>query len=751
MMHVPPPTPGEVASPADSILSRHPIPAPRPPWLWLLIVLSAGIGLYLLSRINYPLFHITIEMFSVVLAAAVFTIGWNTRKLVASAFFLILATGFLSAGIVDFLHTLTYRGIAVLSVSGSNLSTQLWMVARFLETATFILAFCQLGRRRLFSDWVWVAGFGGVALSLLITVWPLRIFPVCFDETSGLTPFKVIGEYLIAVTLAVAAAILWRRWDFLSPRLAGLLLAALLSNIASELSFTFYADPYAFANFVGHLFKGLTVILVYHALVEGTLRTPYETLFLEQVQLNRDLDSELGRRRTTEEQLRSANQQAALLYTTTRILHSTLHLDTLVHLVLSMAVSGHGGGCRRAILFTANERTGVLQGMLGIDHSTNSGEVPIGDEEVFWENLRADESARVRQRETEFNRQVVKLRLPLQEDDNAVARASLSQSLIVVADPAEFPGGRAMAAELGLAGYACAPLGGRDHSFGVLLVEFDGKQHPTPDQLRFIELFSGQAAAALENARLLHRLEGAHRELRGVQEQLIQGEKMAVLGEMAAQVAHELKNPLVSVGGFAQRLTRLDLNDSRAREYAEIIAREVRRLEDMLGNILAFSKKQLICLEDCDLNQVLYEALSLEIEPQQRAGIELLTEIEVPLPAVVGDCRQLRQVVLNLLSNARQALPNGGRVILRSGACILRGEEGVTIEVEDTGGGIPSEIMRNIFNPFFSTHPKGTGLGLSISHRIIEQHQGEIEVFNGERGACFIIRIPLRPPGHAVR
>jgi hypothetical protein len=265
--------------------------------------------------------------------------------------------------------------------------------------------------------------------------------------------------------------------------------------------------------------------------------------------------------------------------------------------------------------------------------------------------------------------------------------------------------------------------------------------------LRFLELFARQAMAALENARLVHRLEGAHRELHEVQEQLIQGEKLAVLGEMSAQLAHELRNPLVSVGGFAQRLVKLDLGNERATEYAAIIAREVRRLEEMLGNILAFSKKQPVRLEPCNLNDLLCEALELETELRQSAGISLVLDVLMPLPELVGDSRQLRQVLLNLLSNARQAMPRGGTLTVRADRCTLRGEDGVSIEVEDTGGGISADIMRNIFNPFFSTHPKGTGLGLSLSHRVIEQHHGEIDALNGVAGARFIVRLPLRPPG----
>lgn len=463
---------------------------------------------------------------------------------------------------------------------------------------------------------------------------------------------------------------------------------------------------------------------------------------------HRHLACELNRHRETEARLVIANQESLLLYRVSRAMHSTLQLDTLTHLILSMAVLPAAGGFKSAMLFLANERTGTLQGMLGIDQTGANLLFPDsqGDSIREWERPQLATANCEAQRQTAFNRQVIRQRLPLDAAHNPLARACLERHLIIV-DPDTPPtdGIRQLAAGLGMTAYACTPLAGRDHPFGVLVVEPFGEERIDPVRQRFLELFAGQAAAALENARLLHRLENAHRELREVQEQLVQGEKLAVLGEMAAQVAHELKNPLVAVGGFAQRLTRLELTDPRAGEYAAIIVREVRRLEEMLGNILAFSKKQMVCLEDCDLNELLYETLTLEVD-QQRGGIELVTDIEVPLPPLTGDCRQLRQVVLNLLANARQVVTKGGTIYLRAGTCTLRGEEAVFIQVEDTGGGIPSEIMRNIFNPFFSTHPKGTGLGLPISHRIVEQHQGEIEVANGELGACFTVRLPLKPP-----
>lgn len=436
-----------------------------------------------------------------------------------------------------------------------------------------------------------------------------------------------------------------------------------------------------------------------------------------------------------------------LLYRISRALHSTLNLDELTHQMLSMVVLPKSAGFGRAILFTVNEKTGVLQGMLGVSRQSAVEALAAVSEDLLSELPRLDQDAIERQRAAPLNRTVIKQRLPLDEIDNPLARAYVSRKVVLVEDPlAETGAAMQLARNLELCPYACVPLSGRDRALGVLLLDNPISCKPiTRDYLWFLELFSSQAGAAFENARLVRRLEQTHEELREAQERLFHGEKLAVLGEMAAQVAHELKNPLVSIGGFAQRLERRDLGEPRANEYAAIIAREVRRMEEMLGNILAFSKKQLVCLEECDLVGLLGEALELEEEPARRKGILVEQEILGDIPIITGDCRQLRQVLLNLLINARQAMPQGGRIMIRVLRGMLRGREGVAIEIEDTGGGIPSELIRNIFNPFFSTNPKGTGLGLSISHRIVAQHHGELEVVNGEQGARFIVRLPVQP------
>ncbi len=714
----------------------------------LAVFLLAGLLLFFLGRYNYLLTHALIEVFSIILLTSVFLIGWNTRRLVHSQFFVILAIGFLLTGMVDLLHTFSYQGMQILPGAGADKAAQLWVIARTIGASTFCCAIFTLGRKEICSAKIWLLAFLIGAGSLVALVWPLDLFPPCYIEGVGLTPFKIYSEYAIIGLLLLAAIFLYVQGKHLNQQLISLLLVSIGMSIASELMFSLYTDVYGFFNFLGHYFKLGSVVLAYTALVEGSLRSPFTTLFREISQSYAELNKELGRRREAEKQQEMVNREISILYRMSRTMHSTLNLDELSHLTLSAATSVEAGCFERATLFTVNRRTGMLQGMLGVTQKVASLALSDGGDQLTWENSRLDEEVREAQRKTVYNQKVVKQRLPLDGQDNALARAFLQKQVVLVQHPDNEPaGGRQLSDTLELGPYACAPLIGRDQVMGILLVDNPLTQGEiTPQRRHFLELFANHAGSALDNASLVKRLEMAHDNLQDVQERLIHGEKMAVLGEMAAQVAHELRNPLVSIGGFAQRLSRQDLQDPKANEYAGIIAREVRRMEEMLGNILSFSKRHLVCLDSCSIADVLQEVIDLEYDHCQKQSIAIITEMQAGMPIIVGDHRQLRQVFLNLMINARQVIGSRGVVTIRARASTLRGEQAVSVEIEDTGGGIRPEVMRNMFNPFFSTFAKGTGLGLSISHRIIAHHQGEIEVINAEKGARFIVTLPVVQP-----
>lgn len=717
----------------------------------LTVFLSVGLLLLLLSRSHLPLVHLLIEIANIILLAAVFLIGWNTRQLVRRQFFLILAVGFFASELIDLLLVLISQSSSAPLVLSPDKAAQLWLIARALGAFAFLCAILSLGRKDYFTDKEWLFGFLLGSVGCLALVWPLEIFPPCVVEGGGFSAFKVSFEYAIIGILCVSALLLLLRKKYLTQHLTFLLSSAIFMSALSELIVTFDAAAHNYMHLLAHYCKLGSAALIYYVMIEGTLRSPFANLFKDVEQSYEELNQELQRRVIAERQQEVAHQEAALLYQMSRAMHSTINLDELAHLTLSAATGVEAGGFERATLFTVNRRTGMLQGMLGVSLDMASLVLPAGENHLAWDQLQLDDESCEAQRKDAYNQKVIKQRLPLKADDNALAKAFLFEQVVLVPNPAGEPaGGLQLLEALDLGPYACAPLAGRDQILGVLLVDNPlSRQEISPTRKRFLELFASQAGLALGNASLVKRLEMTHANLQDVQEQLIHGEKMAVLGEMAAQVAHELRNPLVSIGGFAHRLAKQELQDPKANEYAAIIAREVKRMEEMLSNILSFSKKQLVCFEECNLRSVLQEVFDLEYDQCQRQNIEFKCDFARKLPEILGDYRQLRQVFLNLVINARQVMSAGGVLTVSAKVGSLRGLQAVSVEVRDTGGGIQPEVMRNIFNPFFSTSAKGTGLGLSISHRIIEHHHGQIEVVNGEKGACFIVSLPVVQPAGA--
>lgn len=215
------------------------------------------------------------------------------------------------------------------------------------------------------------------------------------------------------------------------------------------------------------------------------------------------------------------------------------------------------------------------------------------------------------------------------------------------------------------------------------------------------------------------------RERKRMEEELLRSERLAVLGKMAAHISHEIKNPLMLIGGFARQVLKdVSADPQKNREKLQIIVDEIRRLEDFLVEVGSYAKFSEPHKLPGDLN-VLIQETCRRLEPSLReSGIELLLELAPDLPEIQFDPGHLRQVILNIAKNGIEAMSPGGTLSIATG----RQAERVFVQVSDTGTGIPPEIQEKIFQPFFSTKPKGSGLGLAISQRIIEAHQGEITI-----------------------
>ncbi len=282
----------------------------------------------------------------------------------------------------------------------------------------------------------------------------------------------------------------------------------------------------------------------------------------------------------------------------------------------------------------------------------------------------------------------------------------------------------------------CAPLTTGSQTVGMLII---AGSNLTENDTPAVTAFANQAAIALENIRLYADLQQQMEQLRNAQSQLIQSAKLAAVGELAAGVAHELNNPLTSVLGFAEMLLAAASEDSPLLEDLETIAAEARRARDIVRNLLNFARQSKPLRQPGDVNQTLRQTLAVIRYHLEKSHVLIEEDYAPDLGFIPIDEGQLKQVVLNLITNAVRAMPEGGTLRLRT---YQAGEE-VALAVSDTGMGIAPEARERIFDPFFTTQPDGTGLGLSVSLGIVQEHSGRITVETEPgRGSTFTVWLP---------
>lgn len=246
---------------------------------WLTVAGAAALlgGLYLSSRHSYLLFHSLAEGFSIFVACGIFVIAWNSRRFCDNRFFLFLGIAYLFVGGLDLVHTLAYTGMGVFPGRGTNLPTQLWISARYLESVSLLMA--PLFLRRKLDVRLAVLGYTAVSVLLLAAIFSWHLFPTCFVEAEGLTRFKKISEYVISAIFAGAIFLLLRNRQLLDKGILRLMVASLAVSIASELSFTLYVHAYGLPNMIGHFLKVVSFYLIYKAIIEIGLQQPYSILF----------------------------------------------------------------------------------------------------------------------------------------------------------------------------------------------------------------------------------------------------------------------------------------------------------------------------------------------------------------------------------------------------------------------------------------------------------------------------------------
>lgn len=300
----------------------------------------------------------------------------------------------------------------------------------------------------------------------------------------------------------------------------------------------------------------------------------------------------------------------------------------------------------------------------------------------------------------------------------------------------------------------CVPLGAQERIIGVIEVLNKAGGEFSRHDLRLLESLAAEVAIAIENARLYEDLQRKMEALKNTQAQLVQSAKLAAIGELAAEVAHELNNPLTCILGFSKLLLKNTTLDDRARCDLTTIVAEAQRARGIVRDLLNFAHQTEAHRKKADLNRAVQDALALTRQYLEKSGVVIEENYDADLPPISLDVNCMKQVFLNLITNAAQAMPQGGTLTITTSRV---GSEAF-VRISDTGEGIRPEHLDRIFEPFFTTRPvgQGTGLGLSVSLGIVQAHGGRIEVESPsatpsaslragevEQGSTFTVWLPV--------
>ena len=258
------------------------------------------VGLYLTSLYSYLLFHTLVEVVTILIAGGIFILAWNTRRINDNSYLLFIGIAYVFVAFIDLIHTLAYKGMSVFQGYDANLPTQLWIAARYMQGISLLIASFFIHRKPK-STFV-LAGFGSVTILLLMSIFYWQVFPVCYIEGTGLTPFKKISEYVISLIILAAIALLLRDRKAFERRVLLWLVISFLLTIGAELAFVSYVSVYDYSNLIGHLIKLIAFYYIYRALIETGLSRPYDLIFRDLAQSKIPLQQAYDELRKTKEE-----------------------------------------------------------------------------------------------------------------------------------------------------------------------------------------------------------------------------------------------------------------------------------------------------------------------------------------------------------------------------------------------------------------------------------------------------------------
>ena len=450
-------------------------------------------------------------------------------------------------------------------------------------------------------------------------------------------------------------------------------------------------------------------------------------------------------------------EELTILKKVSDALLKTNDLEKSLQLILTGVTAGEAFGFNRAFVFLVNEKNKTLEGKMALG--------PVEAKEAFtiWTDLK--------KKNITFDQLIDDIL-----NGEKIEPDELSQITNKISIPLKFQGGTTttylvnslkekksynlrnpdlnlldhpvLQKLLDQKGFTIVPILYEDKAIGILITDNFVTQKPITDEdVSALETFANQAAYGIANILLnreldsrLKELEHINQLLRENQNYIIRFERFADMGKLATTAAHEIKTPLIAIGGYARRALKKyadsDLNELK------VILKEVERLENITSQILDYSKELKLNLEDHNPNEIVMEALDFLKDRFKYNNVVLKTKLSSEVARVKVDPQRIKQILFNLFENAYEAMPGGGTLTVGT----KNQDDYMVLEIEDTGYGIPEEEMKNLFTPFYSTKASGAGLGLPVSKKIITDHNGFIQVESKiNQGTKFSIYLPLNP------
>lgn len=706
------------------------------------------LGLYLTSLYSYLLFHSLVEIITVAISWAVFFLAWNSRRVADNQYLLFVGIGWLFVGLIDLLHTLAYRGMGVFATDGANLATQLWIAGRYLQSISLLLAPLFL-TRKLNAKWT-VAAFGVVVTALLASIFVWKIFPDSYIEGQGLTPFKVVSEYVV-IGIYIAAVLFLRRHRYeFDPQVRRHLTAAIGLTIVAELAFTLYISVYDISNLTGHLIRLAAGYFLYRAIIVNGLVRPYDLLFRDLIKTDDSLRNAMQSLQLSEQSVRrkldsilmpegsTADLELADVMDTTALQSLMDHFYPLARIPMSVVdlkgrvLVGVGwqtictefhrrnpAACAHCVESDLHLTEGVPPGEFRLYKCKNNmwdvaTPIMVGGRKVgnafsgqfFFEDEPVDRQVFIHQaRQYGFDE---KTYLAALDAVPRLSRASVQAGM----------------------------------GFLIRLADLVSKLSYNNLKLaRTVEERNALTRSVEESREALRRV-NCDLEQRNADLEMANKE----LEAFSYSVSHDLRAPVAVIDGFAQLMLQ-DMRDElpeTAQSYLNLIHKSATGMTQLIRDLLSFSRmtRQTIRKEHVVMTDLVREVLkSLEVTESERT-----VQVTVgDLPDAAADRVVLKQVWTNLLANAFKFTRTREVARIEIGYAEREGQG--AYYVRDNGVGFDMEQAGKLFGVFQRMHREdeyeGTGVGLAIVERVIRRHGGRVWADAAvDRGATFYFTIP---------